>query len=277
MENNLDDILIDPLEGKQKNPKRSKRWILISLAFGLLIVVAVLVLYFVLAKKEKEAQGLEAVHSELERFESLVQKQSVESQKDDEFDKLIAEIKAKHQGASDQKTTPTAPEASQKPSTPISEPTQTSNDPAMDLIKTLQKTQGMNENQSDSKPQSQASQNKKPEQSTKPQQEIPASPTPREQTPPKQNVADFSVAKAFDSLEVPRGFYLQVGVFEKKPNMGFLAKLSDFSYHVEKMNSKGKIVNRYLIGPFKTRKEAEFRLQEVAQKVTRPMIVELPQ
>lgn len=304
MENNLDDILIDPLEEKQKNPK-SKRWVLISVALVLLIAVVAIVLYFVFVKEE--AKGLETIHTELERFEANTQKQSLESQKDDDFDKLIAEIKAKHQDAPEQQKTQQGESPKQ-----VSETTQETQE-NKGLIQAMQETQKMQtikpqEKEKQEKVQPQISQDKSENQAPK-QPLLQASQStqalnvkPKEKTPQKistpkvqetkkavekkaeenkkpkevKSQNNLSASSAFDSLEIPRGFYLQVGVFEKTPNADFLSKLSTFSYRVEKFNNKGKIVNRYLVGPFKTREDAESKILEVMQKITKPVIVEIP-
>lgn len=273
MENNLDDILVDPLEEKQKKPK-SKRWILISVALVLLVSVVAIVLYFIFAKKE-ENKGLEAVHTELERFETFVQKQSMESQKDDEFDKLIAEIKAKHQDAS--------PQSQSNESTKTNEtPKAQAMDQKKDLVKALQETQGM-------KPQEQKTHQQKPQdqsikqplaQSSKEEKAVQKKPKVEakkiEEKEEKPISSNLSVSNAFDSLEIPKGFYLQVGVFSNTPNPDFLSQLSTLPYRVEKFNKQGKIVNRYLVGPFKTRIEAEAKILEVTQKITKPVVVEIP-
>lgn len=311
MENNLDDILIDPLEEKQKKSK-SKRWVLIGVAFALLIAVVAIVLYFVFVRKE-ETKGLEAVHSELEKFETFAQKQSLESQKDDEFDKLIAEIKAKHQDKALEETQKQAGETSRVQETP--------KDQNKDLIKALQETQGVqemkpqeNEMQKNEiqergiqekgvqqkeilkpqikqdKMQDQAPNQIKPSNTKAQEGVIQKNQAPKietkkavekksqEKKSPKatDSPSKLSASSAFDSLEIPRGFYLQVGVFEKTPNAEFLNKLSSFSYRVEKFNNKGKIVNRYLVGPFKMREEAEAKILEVTQKITKPVVVEIP-
>lgn len=310
MENNLDDILIDPLEENQKKPK-SKRWVLIGVALVLLIAVVGIVLYFVFVRKE-ETKGIEAVHSELEKFETFAQNQSRESQKDDEFDKLIAEIKAKHQNPSDQK----APQEEVKPSNeemkvseaisqaPKTQETQNdqNKDQNRDLIKALQETQGVQTKpQEKEEPQIKQEikqdkmQNQAPKQALlqpsnaqekvilkKPTAKIETKKTTEKKPEPKQSSkasnppSNLSASSAFNSLEIPRGFYLQVGVFSNTPNADFLSKLSSFSYRVEKFNNKGKIVNRYLVGPFKTRMEAEAKVLEVTQKVTKPVVVEIP-
>lgn len=273
MENNLDDIF-DPLEGKQKKPK-SKRWILISLAFALLIAAIIVVSYFVFVKKE-EPKGLEAVHTELERFETFAQNQSMESQKNDEFDKLIAEIKARHQDGSTPKPEQPAMQARQNPNT--------NNQMQQRQIKESQTKEVQNKETQEQMPQMQA----KPMDFNPPKPAFNASqkqakssnqmPAPMKQNKQEKKVKtpnEMSASDAFNSLETPKGFYLQVGVFSNTPNTDFLNKLSSFAYRVEKLSRQGKIVNRYLVGPFKTRAEAEAKILDITQKVTKPVLVEI--
>lgn len=295
MENNLDDILVDDQE-KQEKQDKPKRKILIGVASTLLIIVVILVLYFSFFKKEKPT-GLEVTHAELEKFVNPNSSQMPKSKEDEEFDKLIAEIKAK-----DQKN-PQNQISADDQETDVKE-TQSVQDHQASSLQALQKTsqykqEGSKQEELKSdkskkeihqkemstiQKSSQKSQEKQEEKKIKDAQKkriVSQQETARtEKKSPSQKEQKSqtkSAIKTFNSLggAIPRGFYLQVGVFGSKPNSNFMSKLSTFPYQVEKIDQGGKVVNRYLVGPFKTKAQAQGKIDLITQKIAKPMIIEV--
>ncbi|WP_027326911.1 SPOR domain-containing protein [Helicobacter pametensis] len=305
MENNLDDILVDSPE-QPVDKDQSKRKILIAIASVLLIATVGIVAYFILAKPEKP-KGLEVTHAELEKFVNPDQAQTPKSQVDEEFDKLIAEIKSKHESPDDQLAQPQVI----KKSEPSQQPSQTAKEPTtpiqalqkINVDPTQSKDSQSNAEQNTPKPETtpKASVDKdqmsklkksttpvsKPEPKSEPKPVSPKVTTPKSEiskpTAPKAKQVTSTAPKSqtaiqtFGSIQkkIPNGFYLQVGVFGSKPNAEFMKKLSGFAYQVQKMDQNGRVVNRYLIGPFKSRAEAQAKVSEVASKVAKPLIVEI--
>ncbi|MFC3846947.1 SPOR domain-containing protein [Helicobacter baculiformis] len=70
---------------------------------------------------------------------------------------------------------------------------------------------------------------------------------------------------------IPKGFYLQVGVFSKTPNTKFMEAFVKYPHQIQEL--KGQ--KRYLIGPYPTREQADAKLKEVSQDVGKPVHIEI--
>ncbi len=70
---------------------------------------------------------------------------------------------------------------------------------------------------------------------------------------------------------VPKGFYLQVGVFSKTPNPKFMEAFMKYPHQIQSVNGQ----KRYLIGPYNTREQADAKLEEVSHNVAKPVHVEI--
>lgn len=68
------------------------------------------------------------------------------------------------------------------------------------------------------------------------------------------------------------GYYIQIGAFTKIPNKNLLKSISTkgYSYRVYKLNIKGKMYNKVLIGSYKTRAEATRDLSKVKSDFKNP-------
>lgn len=53
-----------------------------------------------------------------------------------------------------------------------------------------------------------------------------------------------------------KGVYLQMGVFAKTPSRDFIARIKRHSYRTHEIEINGEKLKKYLVGPFKTRKDA---------------------
>jgi len=94
-------------------------------------------------------------------------------------------------------------------------------------------------------------------------------------TPPKKIVAKKVVTKKKKATSKPQAtatikYYIQVGSFSKyEPNKKFLKSITDlgykYTYHKVKINAK--TLNKVLIGPFKTQKEANDAKRVIRAKI----------
>lgn len=283
MESNLDDVLIDNLE--EKAPKKSNKRIILIIVASVVLLGVLGVSSLMLAKQEPAPKNLEfnELEAELEKLSPPIEEPK-QNKQEDEFDKLIADIKNR-QSQEDAKSS-TTPAQEKKP-----------------LIKS-EKPQ-IKGAESKSEPQEKKVEN--PEHkidlqledlpaSTPVKQEVKAEPkvaTPKPQAPkvaPKteskpqkaqkekeKQAPKKSASQLFQSVEqsVPKGFYLQVGVFGGNPQASFMNKLKAFPYKSEKIQRNGKILTRYLVGPYTSREMAQSKVEQVTQSITKPVIVEI--
>lgn len=283
MESNLDDVLIDNLE--EKAPKKSNKRIILIIVASVVLLGVLGVSSLMLAKQEPAPKNpeLSELEAELEKLSPPIEEPK-QNKQEDEFDKLIADIKNK-QSQEDAKSS-TTPAQEKKP-----------------LIKS-EKPQ-IKGAESKSEPQEKKVEN--PEHkidlqledlpaSTPIKQEAKAEPkvaTPKPQAPkvaPKteskpqkvqkekeKQAPKKSASQLFQSVEqsVPKGFYLQVGVFGGNPQASFMNKLKAFPYKSEKIQRNGKVLTRYLVGPYTSREMAQSKVEQVTQSITKPVIVEI--
>jgi len=68
------------------------------------------------------------------------------------------------------------------------------------------------------------------------------------------------------------GYFIQIGAFTKTPNKNLLKSITKkgYSYTVYKLNIKGKLYNKVLIGSYKTRAEATRNLSQVKSDFKNP-------
>lgn len=260
MESNLDDVLIDNIEEKPQK-KSNKRIILIAVAsvvlLGVLGISSLMLAKQDLIPKNPEFSELEV---ELERLGSPSEELKTNKQEDD-FDKLIADIKNQH-----------SQEEKKSSATKI-----------QDI--TLNKTQAIKQNEVQSKendpvhqidlqldePKITSAAPSKQEAKQKPIEKM-------DQKISKQNISvQKSASQIFESVEqsIPKGYYLQVGVFGGKPQQSFLNKLKNYSYKTEKIQRGEKVLTRYLIGPFPSKEIAQGKIEEITQNVNKPIVVEI--
>jgi len=84
----------------------------------------------------------------------------------------------------------------------------------------------------------------------------------------EHKTATKSVAKK--EKATPHYYYVQVGSFSKyKPNKKFLKSITDngFKYKYHKVNINSKTINKILIGPFKSEKDARVALKTIRKKI----------
>lgn len=262
MENNLDEVLIDSLEEKPQK-KSSKRIILIAVASVVLLGVLG-VSSLMLAKGDTKPKNPEfsELEIELEKLSPTPIKEDTQpSQQEDDFDKLIADLKNKH---SQGESKPHITEKKQPAPTPQI-PTETITAEKIDL-----QLQEPNTKPKESKSQDLNTQTE----SKKPAQ---AKPEAKESKQSQVKASSKSASQLFQSVEssTPKGFYLQIGVFGGTPQKSFLDKLKNFSYKTDKIQRNGKILTRYLIGPFPSREIAQSKINQITLEINKPIIVEI--
>ncbi|NPA66626.1 MAG: SPOR domain-containing protein [Epsilonproteobacteria bacterium] len=88
---------------------------------------------------------------------------------------------------------------------------------------------------------------------------------------PKQPVKKVVKHQPTPKKTIHKGhYYVQVGSFTKyKPNKEFLHKITSrgYSYKFHKVTRNGKTLNKVLIGPFKTEKEARKALKTIRKHI----------
>ncbi|TSA86640.1 SPOR domain-containing protein [Helicobacter mehlei] len=88
-------------------------------------------------------------------------------------------------------------------------------------------------------------------------------PTPTPQNPaPKAPPAPAAI---------PKGIYLQVGVFSKAPNPHFLETIKQYPHQVQEINGQ----KRYLIGPYANREQADAQIAPITEHIGKPVHVEI--
>lgn len=67
------------------------------------------------------------------------------------------------------------------------------------------------------------------------------------------------------------GYYLQVGAFSKTPNRAFLDNINNYSYRTQEIMINSNVITRYLVGPYKSRDEAQRDFDRVARDIGTPV------
>lgn len=250
MENNLDDIKNDNPQGGDS--KRVRRLILIGIASAVLAVALIVVITF-LTKKEVP-QNPEFNIAELEKLADLGEKKKTqETSKDDDLDRLIQELRSKPADGSDV-------EKQEGDSVQVEQV----------VAKNTQKqvtTPKQEATKQESKKSSKQENTKLVQQAKK--------------SVAKNEVKPQGASQAFKDLSndnpLPKGVYLQVGVFGGTPNSFFLEKIEKYSYKTQKKQKNGKLLTYYLIGPYPDRSKADELKDEIIKSgiAKKPTIVEI--
>lgn len=68
------------------------------------------------------------------------------------------------------------------------------------------------------------------------------------------------------------GYYLQVGAFSKTPNRAFIDSINNYSYRIQEIMINSIVITRYLVGPYKSREEAQRDYERVSRDIaTKPV------
>lgn len=301
MENNLDDVLIDTLEGKSQK-KSNKRIILIVVAsLVLLAVLGISALMLTKQDSKPEPQNSE-FDEQLEKISTIEEPKigneignsdtlNEETGKDEAaINQLIADIKTRQ---AQENVKPNIVQAENKKKTQTKDNTvapapnkalQAGESKTQEIVK--QPTQKTSQ---DTIPQTEkktvvASNTIKSEKKEliKPKVQEKKVPEKKAQAPQANQsktsaLPSKSASQLFQSVEksAPKGYYLQVGVFEGTPQASFINKLKAYPYMTDKIQRSGKVLTRYLIGPFPSREVAQQRIEEITHDINKPVIVEV--
>ncbi len=92
---------------------------------------------------------------------------------------------------------------------------------------------------------------------------------PTKESPKNENKKSLVKPSLKDAI--PKGYYLQIGVFLNTPSKDFLQMLKTFPYQIKKKDS----LTHYFIGPYKTKEEALKQLENAAKSFkNKPVLVE---
>jgi DedD protein len=71
------------------------------------------------------------------------------------------------------------------------------------------------------------------------------------------------------SSSAPKGYFVQIGAFSKKPSPSYIAKIktAKLKYKVYQVTVKGKQYNKVLIGPYSSRATANNNIDSIKQKL----------
>lgn len=279
MENNLDDVLVNTLEEKPQK-KSNKRIILIAVASVVLLGVLG-VSSLMLAKQDTKPKNPEfsELEAELEKLGAPSSDEPKTQPQEDEFDKLIADIKSRH---TQEDSKPHITQEVKKPQakdksiiTQMQTPKKTKEpEVAQEKIELSLEEPMVAKKETASQPKPQPKpQTQKPKAQPKPAEK----PQSTKQSQATSQPANKSASELFQSVEkgISKGFYLQVGVFGGTPQKSFLNKLKNHPYKTDKIQRNGKVLTRYLIGPFSSKEMAQSKIEQITHEINKPVVVEI--
>jgi len=101
-------------------------------------------------------------------------------------------------------------------------------------------------------------------------QEVQKAPVAQVKQAPKPTQVTKKETPAQKQVSTPKAYYIQVGSFSKyEPNKKFLKSITKrgFSYKYHKVVRNSKTLNKVLVGPFSTEREARDALREIRSGV----------
>lgn len=248
----LNDILINDDDLQKQN--RTKK-LMMMMAMALIFLSILIAVIFVITREDEglsdqqiaSQTGLNPMEQSSNDRDSFIDiplaKDSVE---DDQFAKIIDDIKKRSEGAQPVISTP------KETTAPIIEKPIEQQKPVL------------------------------PPKPTPPAPAKPAQPVEKPAQPAKKPEQNKDIANAFENISTStmdtskngqvaeKGFYVQVGSFANKPNAEFLKKISNYSYRVYAGTSNGQTTTKYLIGPYKSRTDAARDVAKFTSLVSNP-------
>lgn len=249
----LDDLLISNSEVEETKSSSGKKLVLLGAIAVILFVVVIVIVYMLQDNKLPQASSNIDTNKPIEKVESSSpvgnvlpkepsdfgqmpiqnQNQSNSNGSDEQFQKIIDQIKAQQK-----------------------EQSQANNNVANEV----------------KKPQEIQKNEVKNTEIVKPKEEKPKVQT-NTATTPSDSFKDIKTNDPkLQGSEATTGFYIQVGSFSKfSPNKQLLDTItqSSFDYRMQKAGDN----NRLLIGPFKTRQEAKDKLNEVKDRINKDAFI----
>ncbi|KAB7885651.1 SPOR domain-containing protein [Poseidonibacter ostreae] len=92
---------------------------------------------------------------------------------------------------------------------------------------------------------------------------------------PKKEVVKKAPKKSVKELvkdissSAPKGYFVQIGAFSKKPSNSYIAKIqnANLKYKIHQVDVKGKLFNKVLIGPYSSRASAADNIENIKKKL----------
>ncbi len=92
---------------------------------------------------------------------------------------------------------------------------------------------------------------------------------------PKKEVVKKAPKKSVKELvkdissSAPKGYFVQIGAFSKKPSNSYIAKIqnANLKYKIHQVDVKGKLFNKVLIGPYSSRASATGNIENIKKKL----------
>jgi len=105
---------------------------------------------------------------------------------------------------------------------------------------------------------------KKPEPKKVVKKEEPKSVVKKEE--PKRSIKDLVQSS---SSSAPKGYFVQIGAFTKTPSNSYINKIRNagLKYKIYKVEVKGKLYNKVLIGPYSSRATAKQNIDNIKKKM----------
>lgn len=104
----------------------------------------------------------------------------------------------------------------------------------------------------------------------KTKKEVVKKPEPKKEvikTTPKKSIKDL--VQNTSSSATPKGYFVQVGAFSKKPSNSYISKIRNagLKYKVYQVEVKGKLYNKVLIGPYSSKASAKQNIDDIKKKL----------
>lgn len=229
----LNDILIG---GEDSRARQTKKLILLIVAIVILVLAIAIIALSMTGSNEEETIIIGTENANPALPNSSFDNVPVNNTEEDQFEKIVQEIKARQQN--------NATEAASVPAAPAIPP--------------------------------EAPKATMPNKSAQQAPKAVVSSQPRVASATTSNRQTASSAFRGNNGDIAEsGYYLQVGAFSKTPNKAFLDNLNKYSYRIQEIMINSKVITRYLVGPYSSRDEAQRDYNNVARDITTPVFLEV--
>lgn len=229
----LNDILIG---GEDSRARQTKKLILLIVAIVILVLAIAIIALSMTGSNEEETIIIGTENANPALPNSSFDNVPVNNTEEDQFEKIVQEIKARQQN--------NATETASVPAAPAIPP--------------------------------EAPKATMPNKSAQQAPRAVVSSQPRVASATTSNRQTASRAFRGNNGDIAEsGYYLQVGAFSKTPNKAFLDNLNKYSYRIQEIMINSKVITRYLVGPYSSRDEAQRDYNNVARDITTPVFLEV--
>ena len=235
---------------EDKNPKNIRNIILGAIGAVVVLVAVLLIWSFTKSPKDEDFAQAESAQSEQITEDSL---SDISEANDDRFEQIIQDVRnANKDMMPPSEQTSESAEAS-APSMP-NIPSMPTEEKPLSLDEQLNAALNLKNEPSETGMIEEFSEMKLDDDML-----MPTKPAPKKEVA-KESTRKSTKAARKDSAPkgsvATKGSYLQVGVFSKKPNKALLKMLKKHSYRTLEITINDQVLTKYLVGPFKSRAEA---------------------